>query len=120
MRAAKRILEFLRSHPKVLIAGGVVAVAVGMGLLLWSLWLAPQPGSTGSPPVTYSTLTPDEQKIDESKYSWQGAVDEPKYISLPSIGASGFIQNVGVDQNQQIAVTTNIYLSGWFTESAKP
>lgn len=84
------------------------------------MWTAPQPGRSTSPAVTYSTSTPDEEKVDESTYSWQGLPDDPKYISLPTINASGFIQHVGVDQNQQIAVTTNIHFAGWFVDSAKP
>lgn len=70
--------------------------------------------------ITYSTDQPDEVKPDEQTYQWQGSSNEPKYIRLPTINAEGFIQKVGVDQNQTVAVPTNIHLAGWFVDSVEP
>lgn len=76
----------------------------------------PKEGET----TTFSTNTPDETKVDKQTYEWVGLDTEPKYIYLPTIGAEGFIQKVGVDQNKQIAVPNNIHFAGWFTDSSLP
>jgi len=69
--------------------------------------------------ITYSTDTPDETRPDNG-YKWRGRAGDPKYIRLPSIQTEGFIQNVGVDQNKQVAVPNNIHLAGWFVDSVRP
>lgn len=69
--------------------------------------------------VTYSTDTPSEQKPGPN-YNWQGGPSDPKKISIPSVGIDGFIQKVGVDQNKQIAVPSNVHIAGWFIESVRP
>jgi LPXTG-site transpeptidase (sortase) family protein len=76
--------------------------------------------SKGTYVVTYSTNTPDESSVEKATYKWLGADDEPKYIELPTIGAEGFVQKVGVDQNKQVAVPSNIHFAGWYVSSAKP
>ncbi len=70
--------------------------------------------------ITFSTDTPVETPPIKQSYRWKGKPDEPKFIRLPSIGTEGFIQNVGVDQNKQIAVPNNIYFAGWFVDSVRP
>lgn len=70
-------------------------------------------------PINYSADTPDEQKPDK-KFKWNGTANDPKFIKLPSIGAEGYVQKVGVDQNSQIAVPGNIHIAGWFTDSVLP
>lgn len=71
-------------------------------------------------PITYSTDQPDETRPNKDSFRWHGRSEDPKYISLPSIQTEGFIQNVGVDQRQQVAVPTNIHIAGWFTNSVLP
>jgi LPXTG-site transpeptidase (sortase) family protein len=68
--------------------------------------------------VTNSTEHPSEDPVTE--YHSDATGSQPKYIHLPSIGNQGFIQKVGVDQHQQIAVPTNIHLAGWFTSTVTP
>ena len=80
----------------------------------------PQPTLTSEPTITYSTSAPDESKQNADNYTWRGAADEPKKITIPKIGVSAFIQKMGVDQNKQIAVPNNVHLVGWFVDSAKP
>ena len=69
--------------------------------------------------ITYSTDTPSETRPD-SKYKWEGASNDPKKIKISSIGVDAYIQNVGVDQNNQVAVPTNLYLVGWFVDTVRP
>lgn len=86
----------------------------------WFLLRPDTPPPESTPEViTHSTDTPDETK-PEKGYEWKGAPNDPKYIKLPTINAEGFIQNVGVDQNKQVAVPTNIHMAGWFADSVKP
>lgn len=77
---------------------------------------SPNEGET----ITYSTNTPEETKVDKQTYTWTGLDTYPKYIDLPTIGAEGFIQKVGVDQNKQVAVPSNIHFAGWFADSVIP
>lgn len=59
--------------------------------------------------VVYSTDHPSEEPIKKSEYRSTAGPTEPKYITLPSISAEGFVEKIGVDQNTQMAVPTNIY-----------
>lgn len=70
--------------------------------------------------ITYSPNTPDETKPDKATYKWYGQPTDPKYITLPSIKAEGFLQKVGVDQNKQVATPGNIFMAGWFVDTVRP
>ena len=74
----------------------------------------------GEPIITYSTNEPEESKAKADTYAWQGTALEPKKIIITKLGVDAYVQKAGVDQNQQIAVPTNIHLAGWFHESVKP
>lgn len=69
--------------------------------------------------ITYSTNQPSEEKPDES-FKWKGGPEDPKKITIKSIGVDAYIQNVGVDQNNEVAVPNNIHIAGWFNQSARP
>ncbi|HRI05985.1 MAG TPA: class F sortase [Candidatus Dojkabacteria bacterium] len=66
--------------------------------------------------VTESTKKPSEKVIKEYKV----AKDMPKKIIFPTLSKSGYIQQVGIDQENKIAVPTNIFLAGWYVNSVKP
>lgn len=70
--------------------------------------------------VVVSTDQPSEEPINKNKYRSTAGPLEPKYITLSTINAEGFVEKVGVDQNAQIAVPTNINLAGWYVEALKP
>lgn len=70
--------------------------------------------------VVYSTDRPDEEPIKKGEYKSTAGPTEPKYITLPTISSGGYVEKVGVDQNNQIAVPTNINLAGWYIEGLKP
>ncbi|MCA9347975.1 class F sortase [Candidatus Saccharibacteria bacterium] len=74
----------------------------------------------GEPIITYSTDTPDDSRENADNYNWRGGVEDPKKIIMPSIGVDSFIQQVGVDQNDEVAVPNNVHLAGWYVESARP
>lgn len=87
-------------------------------LVFWSTKTSP---AVSSPPsITHSTSTPVEVAPTKTSFHWVGADEDPKYISLSTITAEGYIQKVGIDQNNQIAVPNNIHMAAWFDKSAKP
>lgn len=68
--------------------------------------------------VTFSTREPSEEKPRDEDYIVNP--DEPRIIDLNTIGINGFIQKVGIDQDNKIAVPNNINIAGWFVDSVKP
>lgn len=76
-----------------------------------------------APPPNDSTVTEDTGKPSEKRPDLDGfkvAADQPKMIHLPQINATGPIQRVGLNQQNAIAVPTNINFAGWYTGSSKP
>jgi hypothetical protein len=107
---------FSRTNKRWLLATSVVVVTLlGVGIFLRLQKPPEQPA-----PQVASAQRPSEEKIDGKEYKWSGAPDEPKYISLPTIKAGGFIQKIGVDKNKEMGVPDNIHLAGWFKDGAKP
>lgn len=106
---------------------GVALVVVGGSLLtygglgFWREYRAthnprlPESGST----VTHSVSEPDETPI-KSESDYQVPANQPRSIELPTIGARGYIQKVGLDQNGAVAVPGNVNLAGWFVGEATP
>jgi hypothetical protein len=111
----KKLLRFL--------VFGVIIVAI----ILFTIACFIISSRKGNPPtdnviteiITYSTDNPSEEPPIDN-YIWIGNVNDPKYIKLPSVGIQGYIQNVGVDQNAQIAVPNNVHFAGWFVDSVRP
>lgn len=98
----------------------VLAIVVGVLIAAAIIATVQSRGSQEDSVVTVSTDRPSEELIDDSKYQWKGSATDPKKIVINSINVDAYIQKVGVDQNSQIAVPTNIFLAGWFVESASP
>jgi sortase A len=70
--------------------------------------------------VTHSTNTPSEALISKATYVSTAGPHEPNYIRLPTIGAEGYIQKMGIDQNNQVAAPNNVNLAGWYINSSLP
>lgn len=101
----------------------LIIATVVMAALTTAVVVIPRlPKKTSTPPetITHSTDTPDENKANAENYNWRGAGDEPKKLTINKIGVDAYVQRMGVDQNQQIAVPTNVHLTGWFVDSVKP
>lgn len=69
--------------------------------------------------VTYSTENPDEKKPTDN-FQWKGEVEDPKKIIISSIGVDAYVQKVGVDQNKEVAVPSNLHMVGWFVDTVRP
>lgn len=70
--------------------------------------------------VTHSMDTPDETPPVDACDAYTAPANEPRKIEVPSIGTSGCVQKVGIDQRNAIAAPTNIHLAGWYVNSALP
>jgi len=109
----------------VVACGLVVALAITGIVWLLSRGAVQKPHVQTHPPeikdvISYSTSKPSQNPIQASSYVSTARPMEPKYISLPSIAASGFIQKVGIDQNGQIATPNNVNLAAWYVNSVAP
>lgn len=98
----------------------VVTAGIGVGIALWQHRAGTSPvAPITAAPVTYSVEKPDRTPIPGA-FNWHGSADDPKFITLPRITASGYIQKMGVDQHKEVATPTNIHFAGWFAQSARP
>lgn len=108
-----------KATPKKLIAILIaLAAIVAAGIFVYFGFIAKK----NKPPVTLTQSSdhPDETDPKKSGYVWSGGPDDPKKIVIPSIGVDNYIQNVGLDKNNQIVSPGNIYIAGWYTKSARP
>lgn len=115
-RKPKKILYFL-----IILAIALIAIGITK-LVIFEIgrFNATVPFETSSETtVTQSSDTPSEATVPSS-YSLQVPADQPREIKIPAIQVSGYIQKVGIDQDNKIAVPNNIYLAGWYTGSVKP
>jgi LPXTG-site transpeptidase (sortase) family protein len=115
-------------RPAIALRLGIYLLAAGLlgwaAYLAWPYWQAKTTGDSLPPPQTinYSTSTPSERstpKPSDSKV-YTVAADKPRAIDIPAIGASGFIQPVGIDRQQHMAAPTNVGFAGWYTRSVPP
>jgi len=108
----------------IVITGSLLAIA----LLASGVWLVharsaptpPAPASATKNIVTKTLAQPSRTKLTGDNYHSTAAPNEPSSIALPSIGAQGYIQKVGIDQYNQMAAPTNVNLAGWYVNSLLP
>ena len=92
---------------------------VGVGLNAVRNWYNIQHAGVpaGHTVATVSTDTPSEQPVPDS---YSVPADKPLSIQLPTIKTGGFIQQVGVDKENQMVVPSNVNMAGWYTKSVLP
>jgi LPXTG-site transpeptidase (sortase) family protein len=117
--AAKRKIRFLLFFAVATI--GLLLVGFGAR----ELWLRYRSTHTPHPAITKTVITkstdrPDETPPTAACTDYKVGPSHPQRIDLPSIGSSGCIQQVGIDQHGRIAVPTNIYTAAWYVKSALP
>lgn len=96
----------------------IVLVVIGSLLVMQKSMISNGDSKSGVDEIVTSTDRPDETKPGPN-FKWRGKESDPKKIFIDSIGVDAFVQKVGVDKNQQIAVPNNIHIAGWFVETAK-
>lgn len=108
----------LRSFKSKQLIGIVILFSVLLVLTIFLTTRGHTNYKTGSI-ITYSTDKPSEEKPGKN-YNWKGGAKDPKKIKIPSIGVDAFIQKVGVDQNNEVAVPNNLFVVGWFVDTVQP
>lgn len=108
----------------------MTAIVIEGIFLIWILVARSDSGSVGNfgdptdinlnDIIGFSTSQPAEVPVEKDTYVWKGSAEDPKYITLPSIASEGFIEQVGINQERQIAVPTNIHIAGWYINSLRP
>lgn len=117
-KTALKVRKAIKEHPRRIQVVILLLAAVLAALLVYLVFF--RNTSPAAPPlITTSTDQPDETKPGND-FNWQGRPEDPKYIRIPAVGIEGYIQNVGVDQHQQVAVPNNVHMAGWFVESVRP
>lgn len=96
---------------------GIVALGFGLGCGLFFIWQSPPRSSSQLPTSSVQSASSDAPLRN---YQWKGGAGDPKYIDLPTIGARGFVQKVGISKSLEIGVPSSIDLAGWFSGSAAP
>lgn len=118
-------MHFIKHPPPIAASLTIALVIIGSVGAVTLLGAKPKPHIQTQPPhiknvLSYSTDKPSQSPIKASSYVSTAGPTEPKYISLPTISAQGFIQKVSIDQNGQIATPNNVNLAGWYVNSAAP
>lgn len=108
LRQKSRVLAFVV---------GLLLISVGINAII--KWNNVQHGGvpSGHTVATVSTDQPSEQPPPKS---YSVPADKPLSIQLPTIKAEGFIQQVGVDKENQMVVPNNVHMAGWYTGGALP
>lgn len=101
----------------------IVATVVILSVSLVAIILLPKPVApkltNKDGVIVHSTSTPDEEKPGLD-FKWQGKPNDPKQIIISDIGVEAFVQKVGVDQNNEVAVPSNLHTVGWFVDTVRP
>ncbi|TXG78042.1 class F sortase [Patescibacteria group bacterium] len=118
-RSSKRgtVSRTQRKVRLVLFVVGLVLVGVGLNAVRnwYNIKNAGVPA--GHTVATISTDAPSEQPVPDS---YSVPADKPLSIQLPTIKTEGFIQQVGVDKENQMVVPSNVNMAGWYTKGALP
>lgn len=91
---------------------------------LWNVWkryrsIHQSSVSIPSETITYSTDEPEES-LPPCDDSYTVPDENPRAIEIGGQEIAGCIQKVGVDQNNAIAVPSNVHLAGWYVNSPLP
>lgn len=100
---------------------GVLLLAFAAGGL-WQRYSSTH-GESGVPDahavVSDETAKPVET-APPADATYRVPADQPRSISLPDIGARGFVQKVGLTAKGAVVAPTNIAFAGWYAGSARP
>jgi len=122
IRILRRRLAQLPSYQQILLPVVTLVFATALSARLSGALHPPEPKleSVAGIADERDDFVPDETPIDKETYNWTGWGQHPKYISLPSIATEGFVEQVGLRENNEIDVPSNTNLMGWYTGSALP
>ncbi|MFZ2560562.1 MAG: class F sortase [Candidatus Nanoperiomorbaceae bacterium] len=106
----------------------IVMILAVSGYLAWDTWMS-NSGQTSINAAAGSTMsiasndptTADPTAVSAQQYSaYVTPADEPRYVSIPSIGVSARVMKVGVTSSGNIDVPKKLADTAWYDGSAKP
>lgn len=104
-----------------LLAGAAISAGVALWLAIPYV-IATQTGPSfpdAGEVITTSSLEPSERTPQTLPPS-SDKPNAPYQLIIPALHLTAPIQNVGLDQEDRIAVPSNIHFAGWFTQSDRP
>lgn len=119
--SAKPSLIQLCKTPGMLIAvGAILIIAATFGL--WHFYHPEEKGTAlPDPQITVATSLPEPAEArPPATARYDVPADQPRSISLPSIGAEGYIQRVGLGKDNAVVAPTNVNFAGWYVAEGKP
>lgn len=70
-------------------------------------------------PVSIDGAEPDETPVDMNQ-NYDVPANQPRRIIIPKISVDGFVQSVGVTEENKVESPTNIHVAGWYNEGPVP
>ncbi|MCA9338154.1 class F sortase [Candidatus Saccharibacteria bacterium] len=119
MKTRRRVLKTTISIALLVAGLGMVAFGLYGFIIRYKVTHEPNP-TIPKEIVTKSIDTPSETAPVEACTNYDVPANQPRQISIPKLNKTGCVQKVGIDQNNAIAVPTNIHLAGWYTASSLP
>lgn len=117
-RTHKRSYQFL---PYLLILIGLSAGALAITLHMRQVHAVPPPLPQIVAPTETTTPAPIAKPSPKMVANYSVASALPKYLSIPAIGINKVrILTLGIGKDNEIAVPTSSYDTGWYKNSAKP
>lgn len=105
------------------VAIGVVSIVFAYVLSVSQLTTTPdgnpQQGPF-SPSLVQSTSLSTQTVSPAGDFKWNGSPADPKYIHIQDTPIHGYIQAVGVNSANEIAVPADPKVAGWFNQSVAP
>jgi LPXTG-site transpeptidase (sortase) family protein len=117
----RRFLSKPRRPSKQIILAVLGLLVVALALALAIRTGTKPPTHLKNKPAAQTIIEPvSEKPVTKDTYVSKALPDEPKHLDLPSIGAAGFIEKVGVLSNGQIQAPGNIDTAGWYKTAGTP
>jgi len=115
---------------KILVVMAVVMFITGMAVAVRTLILNNEAlsrtevlatGEATTESSSNSVVIPSEEPVTADQMAaYTTAPDLPRYISIPLIGIRAIVKPVSVEQDGAVGVPSNVFMTSWFDQSAKP
>jgi LPXTG-site transpeptidase (sortase) family protein len=119
---AKKHLRTVKRQPLqiALLVFGSLFITYGLsGLISW--YANTHFGPKVPLPKSYqrSGQAPNEKPVKVTD-DYKVPADQPRVLRLPTIGAEGLVQQLGVNNKGEVGTPSNVHMAGWFNQSVKP
>lgn len=104
---------------RLLAASGIVVLGIGIGVA-YNQYKHGQSSGLNSPLAASQNQPSTTQPNEDEFKNHQTSPDAPRYISIPALSVKAMVKAVGLTSDNRIAAPANVYVAGWYTDSAKP